>query len=113
MRFLIIIISMLVSGCSIVNVFETPADYERKHFAADLKSGIDRAVQDEKKGLRPQGMVDADSPDAWTRYWNDRIKHFRADGITILEHYRGPNGAWFVDYIITERRNHGLPEIQK
>jgi hypothetical protein len=93
-------------------VFETPADYERKHFAADLKSGIDAAVQDEKAGVRPQGMVDPNLPDAWNRYWNERLKRFRANDLSQFKHYRGPDGQWFADYIIFERRRYGLPELR-
>jgi hypothetical protein len=112
MRFLIIIISLFFSGCSVINIFETQAGYAKKYLASDLKSGIDGEILIEKSGGRPQSLIDPDSPDAWSVYWKRRVEQFRTNTLSEIKGYRGPTGDWFADYIISERRKNNLPEIK-
>jgi hypothetical protein len=98
-------------GCSVMNVLETQAGYERRYFAADMKDGIDRTIQEEVRKQKPSGQSEPYSEALWVRIWRGRIKSLRTEGFAGLKYYRGPSGDWYADYIISERRKLGLPEI--
>jgi hypothetical protein len=99
------------TGCSVVNLLETDADYERNHFAAEVKEGIDSAIQKELRKEKPSGQSEPYSEQLWARFWRQRIEHLKTKGFSDLKHYRGPTGDWFANYIIAERRRLGLPEL--
>ncbi len=109
-----VIASVLLGGCSVVNVLKTDADYERHYYAKDLKAGIDSEIVVERKKGSPGGhLTEPYSQDLWFRYWADRLASLKKDGFAGIKDYRGPSADWFADYIITERRKVGLPEIPK
>jgi hypothetical protein len=99
------------SGCSVINIFETQADYERKYLAMDQKIGIDQEIQSELKKEKPTGQVEPYSQELWISIWRTRIKRLKTIGFSELKNYRGPRADWFADYIISERRKFGLPEL--
>ena len=107
-----VIASLLLSGCSVINVLKTDADYDRQYFAQDVKASIDSGIDVERRKGSPGGhLLEPYSQELWFRYWADRIDGFRKEGFAGIKHYRGPSGDWFADYIISERKKFGLPEI--
>lgn len=97
-----------VSGCSVVNMFAGPADYERHYAAIGLKESIDRAVMEELRKERPNGF-ETYSSFHWQTYWNLRLKAILQNARG--EHYRGPSGEEFAVYIVRQRKSVGLPKL--
>jgi hypothetical protein len=101
----------MVSGCSIVNMTKGPGDYYRHWYAKDLKESIDSSVRHEKaKGATPGYEDRTYSEENWNEMWNRRIYSI-LDG-DFHEAYVGPSQVEFYEYIISERRKAGLPELK-
>ena len=107
----VLVFSVLLAGCSWVNIFKGPDDYYRNWYAGDLKDSIDSSIRHEKSKGAPPGFKDRMySKKNWNESWNRRIYHI-LDG-DFPAAYVGPTQKEFVEYIISERRRLGLPELE-
>jgi hypothetical protein len=105
---------LLLSGCSVLNMFKGPDDYYRHYAAGIIKEVIDKDIQEEVRRDVPNGYkTQPYSREVWNEYWNGRIATLYDIGKTDVDQaYRGPSGPEFIRYILDSRRANGLPELQ-
>ena len=115
--FTLLLAVLVIFAPSCINMFKGPEDFQKNHFAGLMQRGIDGSIQDEVHERPPSGyLTKGYSRDVWDLYWNRRINTFSDFGKNIREgsareHYQGPTGEEFIQYIIEKRRERGLPEI--
>ena len=113
MKKLFVLLTVIISGCGVQNMFRTSADDCRDYMAEELIWTIDEAIKDEIAHNPPSGFkTKLYDPNQWSKYWNDRIYYIYDIGPDDCGgQYNGPTGSEFISYIIRERRNNGLSEI--
>lgn len=105
----LVIAAGLLGGCS--TGFQSSAEYQRKGYADEVRTNVDRQIRAEYHHEPPEGsFTQVYSSALWAQYWNKRIAEFRTD-FPKSKDYRGPTGEQFATYIITTRREMGLPEL--
>jgi len=106
----VLIIAVLVFGPSWLNMFKGPEDNYRNYYAGSLKSSYDSTIQSEINKEPPSGYLTKPyDPQQYQEVWNRIFFHLLDSPFP--EAYVGPTEQEFVEYIITERRKNGLPEI--
>ena len=109
---LLLILPAIFCGCSVVNMFKGPGDYNRNHYAQDTQMIYDMEIERESlKQSGPQGHIQKPySWDLWNEHWNSIIYYLLRDGFP--DDYVGPTPKEFVEYIISEREKLGLQPLE-
>ncbi len=99
----------LLGACS--SGFQSSAEYQRHGYADEVRTNIDRQLRAEVHHEPPEGsFTQTYSSALWAQYWTKKIAEFRTD-FPKSKDYRGPTGEQFANYIITTRRDLGLPDL--
>ena len=108
---LLLVFCIISTGCDWINVSSGSDDFHRNYAAKYSKAAYDKYIIEEKNKEPAQGYrTKPYSPEQYVHLWN-RI--FTAILTTDLpESYKGPTNLEWIEYIIEERRNAGLPELE-
>lgn len=107
LKVLMICFTGTLASCSMLNMFNAEADYQRNYSAKNLKMTIDESVREELAKEPPNGWKTKPyAPPQWDSYWNALI-YYNGTG-EFHKAYRGPSKQEWVRYIIQSRRAAGL-----
>ena len=112
MRTLLIIVVLLTSGCTTLNMIGGSTAFCRAVYV-DMGADLDAEVSRELRHEFPPGALARTNLEAeWNSYWNHRIYHVWDIGPASCDGtYKGPLGSDMIRHTLQMRHASGLPEV--